>query len=271
MHIGIYGCGWLGLPLAQSLISQGHQITGSRRPGADMQALIDAGIKPLEMAVGIPLSSITLQAVFKPQLLIINIPYGRKQQNLHFTHHLCQFISSAYRQQVKAILFISSTSVYGNSAGITTEQQLAKPQTLSAKANYAVEQHLRQCFGNQATVLRLAGLVGPSRHPISHLAGKKGLSHAHSPVNLVHLEDVIQAIGKIVNKQLFGHTLHLSSQQHPTRQQYYCWSAKKLGLPLPEFTQQTMPEEEGKCIDAQQSCQLMGLTLAYPSPYDMLP
>ena len=42
-------------------------------------------------------------------------------------------------------------------------------------------------------ILRLAGLVGPGRHPGRFFAGKSAPDGQHG-VNLVHLEDVIGAI-----------------------------------------------------------------------------
>ena len=132
-----------------------------------------------------------------------------------------------------------------------------------------IEQAIFEHLAQRACVIRLAGLVGKSRHPAKYLAGRKGLPNGQQAVNLVHQHDVINAIQQIIHLQLWGQTLHLCSAEHPSRKDYYCWAATKLGLALPEFITEE-DSDSGKKIDARQSLEKLGLNLLYPSPFDML-
>ena len=47
--IAILGCGWLGLPLAKSLLSKGHEIKGSTTSESKLEVLKNAGILPFQI------------------------------------------------------------------------------------------------------------------------------------------------------------------------------------------------------------------------------
>ena len=46
MKISILGCGWLGLPLAESLIKDGHEVKGSTRDPEKLGQIREQGINP---------------------------------------------------------------------------------------------------------------------------------------------------------------------------------------------------------------------------------
>ncbi|MEI8649805.1 hypothetical protein P4S73_21085 [Paraglaciecola sp. Hal342] len=88
-------------------------------------------------------------------------------------------------------------------------------------------------------------------------------------INLVHQRDVINAIEKIILNDAWGETLLLSSTEHPTRKVYYCWAAKQLNLIPPTFSAEEQ-EQPGKHLNPEYTLRKLSLSLAYPSPYDML-
>ena len=49
--IGILGCGWLGFPLAQSFVKQGHQVNGSTTSIDKILPLAQNGINPFLIAI----------------------------------------------------------------------------------------------------------------------------------------------------------------------------------------------------------------------------
>jgi hypothetical protein len=79
---------------------------------------------------------------------------------------------------------------------------------------------------------------------------------------------VIRAIAQIIEKKIWGVTLHLAANEHPSREEYYRWAAVKLALPEPQFA--PSGPLTGKFIDASWTLQKLGLKLLYPSPFDML-
>ena len=79
-------------------------------------------------------------------------------------------------------------------------------------------------------ILRLAGLVGPSRHPGRFFAGKSAPDGQHV-VNLVHLQDVVAAIELLLQAPKGGHIYNLCAPRHPARGLFYPQMARELGLP----------------------------------------
>ncbi|KXI29546.1 SDR family oxidoreductase [Paraglaciecola hydrolytica] len=270
MQISIVGCGWLGQPLAQQLLKSGHNIVATCRSKAKLQQLQQLGLLVQQFNLGDELNKETMQAVLQSDLLILNVPPGGKHiQADFFIEHMCNLVKQAKFKGTQNLFFISTTAVYGEAQGEIIEQSVCQPTTLSGQAHLQIEQCVLDVFKHNACILRLAGLVGQERHPAKHLAAKTDLANPLQRVNLVHQQDVIEAIKLIMQGQHFGHILHLCANDHPSRQTYYQWACSKLNLVEPTF----LPSEEdktGKQINAQWTCNKLGLELKYPSPYDML-
>lgn len=270
MQIAVVGCGWLGLPLASHLQVSGHSIVATCRSESKALELNQLGFTAQRFELGDDLNSAFLTKLFACDVLILNIPVGRKNPKSEgYLQHMQGLLEYAAASQIQNLLLISTTSVYGDNSGIYTEQSPTAPSTQSAQINLALEGLTRKYFAGHSTIIRPAGLVGKDRHPANYLAGKKELGTPDNVVNLIHQDDVINAIEQVLEKNLWGHTLHLSATEHPTRADYYTWAAEQLGLELPDF----LPGNSvitGKQIDASKSLELLNLTLKYPSPFDML-
>jgi nucleoside-diphosphate-sugar epimerase len=270
MQIAVVGCGWLGLPLALSLQASGHKVVATCRSQQKANELKKLGLAAEKFELGDTLADNHLASVFASKVLILNIPVGRKHPKTEsFAKHMQALISHAANSQIQNLIFISTTSVYGKVNGIVTEQTPTHPQTQSGQINLAVEGFVSEYFTDRSTIIRPAGLIGENRHPANYLAGKTDLPNPDDMVNLVHQDDVVCAIQTVIKKELWGQTLHLSALEHPTRAQYYIWAANKLGLNPPSFVK-GVGVDLGKKVDATKSLQLLGLTLRYPSPFDMI-
>lgn len=271
MQISILGCGWLGLPLAKKLILSGHNIVATRRSEESAAALSQSGITGLSYALGDNLAKPYFSPIFQSELLILNIPPGRKTFSPDiFTAQMMDLIQQAKERGVAKVLFISTSAVYGENSRVVYEYSEPDPNSHSAKAHLKIEQFCQQLYADKACILRLSGLVGPGRHPINSLAGKTDLANGQRQVNLIHQEDVIQAILNIIDNKVFGHTLHLSCLAHPSRKDYYQWAAGQLDLPAPEFLPLHDALDTGKQINAELTLDKLALSLRYPNPRDML-
>lgn len=131
------------------------------------------------------------------------------------------------------IIFISSTSVYGNAHGELTEDSTPAPTTPGGQWLLQVEQELSRELSERLTVIRPGGLIGGERHPAKFLAGRGHIPGASTPVNLIHRDDLIEII--------LGHRglplINAVSPFHPPKGAYYTAWALKLGLPAPQFTE----------------------------------
>lgn len=269
MRISICGAGWIGLPLAKIFTQSGHQVVATKRSEADANSLARFGINGLAMDLYSPLDTHSKSLLFDCDVLVINIPPGRKsfQPEVFYTA-MCTLIDDAKGYGVKNLLFVSTSSVYGDVEGRVTESSPLSPSTASGKVHQDIERYVQEVFGEDASVLRLAGLIGDDRHPVKHLAGRKDIANGQQSVNLVHQTDVLEAIQCIVEKRIFGKRLHLCATEHPSRQEYYTWAAQQLSLPEPEFA--SPGSGKGKQLDCSETLNILGLELRYPSPCDML-
>jgi nucleoside-diphosphate-sugar epimerase len=270
MQIAVVGCGWLGLPLAINLQKSGHNIVATCRSEQKASELAKWGFETEKFELGDELTHDRLAKLFKARVLVLNIPVGRKSPTTeHYVQHMQALLKHVATSQIQNIIFISTTSVYGDTSAIVTEQSPPHPQTQSGKINLAVEVLVREYFAGRSTIIRAAGLVGEDRHPANYLAGKIGLLNPDIVVNLIHQDDVVCAISTVIKKHIWGQTLHLSASEHPTRAEYYSWAADKLNLNPPKFVEGS-GVALGKKIDATKSLKILGLSLRYPSPFDMI-
>ncbi|MGB7393995.1 MAG: SDR family oxidoreductase [Pricia sp.] len=235
--IAIMGCGWLGLPLAEQLIKDGHTIHGSTTSEEKTGKLKEKGIHPFLIS----LSEDGIQGDASGFLedmdaLVINVPpglrSGKKENYVKKMQHLHREIKAS---SVRKVIFVSSTSVYGDAEGEVTEQTPPAPVSESGRQLVASEKIFRQDADLKATIIRFGGLIGPDRHPITMLSGKQNLSNGNAPINLIHLTDCIRIITEILHKNWWNETFNGVYPQHPTKQDYYTETAIRKGLQPPEY------------------------------------
>ena len=259
----------LAFPSPDTLKNVATPLWLTKRQEQQATILNNDGIKGLPMVLGEPMSAETQKSLFASDVLILNVPPGRKSFSPEpFKLAMFGLIDQAKIHGTPKLIFISTSAVYGDQEGIVTEQTPPLPLTESGKVHLEIENHCKDIFGNDACILRLAGLVGPDRHPVKYLAGRQGITNGQQRVNLIHRFDVIRVIHQIINQNTFGDILHLCAKDHPSRRDYYLWAADRLKLPTPDFS--APGTGQGKIIDASKTLSRLGLALHYASPYEML-
>jgi nucleoside-diphosphate-sugar epimerase len=268
MKIAVIGAGWLGLPLCEKLKSKGITVLATKRTAEDAEQVTYNGVDAFAYSLG---DEALPGPLTKCHLYIINIGAGRGRFDKDvFAQQMKTLIALCLDDKRKKLIFVSTTSVYGERVREVKEDAQVEPISASAQAHVAIEDFLFENFASQCTILRLAGLVSEDRHPAVHFEGKKDVTQAHRMVNLVHRDDAIAAIEKIIEKKMFGRIFHLCSSEHPTRKDYYCWAAEQMELVPPEFLGNTEQPATGKKVDASDSIEALGLELKYDSPYKMV-
>lgn len=278
----IMGLGWLGLPLAKQLHEQGMRISGTVTSKEKQKKLLSEGIDADTFDLYTPFSTqyksnkTLIKRRFNNASLVLNIPPGRQQFNKDkYVSSMLNLIDVAMEAGLKKLIFISTTSVYGNESGTITNTSLLKPSTDSGKAHEQIENHLIHTYPNRFKILRPSGLIGPNidasiRHPIFTLCHKKNIAKGLDPVNLVHQADLIQAITALLVKDTISSAYNLAALEHPSRKDYYTWCAQQLDLPMPEFMDDTKKRQLGKLIDATDTFAELDITPKYSSPFAML-
>ncbi|EPM6512009.1 SDR family oxidoreductase, partial [Shigella flexneri] len=178
-----------------------------------------------------------------------------------------ELVDSALAHRIPRIIFTSSTSVYGDAQGTVKETTPRNPVTNSGRVLEELEDWLHNLPGTSVDILRLAGLVGPGRHPGRFFAGKTAPDGEHG-VNLVHLEDVIGAITLLLQAPKGGHIYNICAPAHPARNVFYPQMARLLGLQPPQF-RNSLDSGKGKIIDGSRICNELGFEYQYPDPLVM--
>lgn len=270
-NLVLCGCGWLGGYLASHFRSE-MNIHGTTRSPEKAQTLSEKGIHSIPFSLGD--NTDKLLAVAPGSTFILNIPPGRRNTDLtDFVNAMEQLISDVYSQTPpQQLIFISTTSVYGDQEGVISTATPTRPTTASGEAHVALEQYLFGVAPDSGYVLRLAGLTGPDRHPVKSLAGRT-LSGATQVANLVHVQDVVNTVAALMAHKPEHKLWQLCSSEHPMRGEYYPKLAKQLGLAAVEFSEPLTPlsQPSGKIIDPQATLAALDLALEYPTPWTMMP
>ena len=266
--VAIVGLGWLGLPLALHLKELGWCVKGSKQSPDDAQKLHQLGIETYPFSLSDEIKNLPdhIRPLFNVDALIITLPPSSFSSQ-QYCEYLAFLTNQAKKQGVQHLIFTSSTSVFPNISGQFDESSQLSAETEMGKTLIQAEQYLFQSGISHCDILRLAGLIGKQRHPVKFLAGKHNLK-GYSPVNLVHLEDCIQAITALLMNPNGLRTYHLCAPIHPTRAEYYTKAAVFYDLSIPQF--ECSDSDPKRIIMADKICRDLGFAYRYPNPDDML-
>ena len=236
-QISILGCGWLGLPLAKSLLQNGFSIKGSTTSLEKISLLESEGITPFLVRLEEQqISASVADFLADSQILIINIPpklRGGSTEN--FVAKITTLLPFIENSTVEKVLFVSSTSVYGEDNEFVSEVTVLNPDTEGGRQLAIVENVLQKNSRFQTTILRFGGLISDDRNPVRFLSGRVNIENPDTPINLIHQDDCIGIIEKIIALNSWDETYNAVAPFHPTRQEYYTQKATELNLALPKF------------------------------------
>lgn len=246
--ISILGCGWLGFPLAKALLEKGFSVNGSTTSTEKISTLENAEISPFLIELGeVAINGNVSEFLEGSQVLIIDIPpklRGTATEN--FVAKIKNLIPFIEKSGIKKVVFVSSTSVYSDENKLVTEETIANPDTESGKQLVACEKLIQNNSHFETTVLRFGGLIGEDRNPIRFLAGRTNIENPNAPINLIHQEDCIGIILKIIESNCWGETFNAVAPFHPSREAYYTQKANENNLEPPIFA--TSKPSFGKTI-----------------------
>ena len=227
-EISIFGCGWLGEPLAIKLIESGYKVKGSTTTPNKLDHLVSLGIKAF--LIDLDVLDDSIGDFLDTDILIIATP----SKNIDGFRKL---IFQIEKSRIQKIIFISSTSVYKNSNGIVTEVSSVKDIPL-----VEIEKLFKTNRHFQTNIIRFAGLMGYDRKPGNFFPVGKKIPNPDGYVNMIHRDDCIGIITTIIKKGLWGETFNACADTHPTRREFYTNAAIELGKDRPEFEESNLSE-----------------------------
>lgn len=264
-QISIIGCGWLGFPLANYLISEGYKIKGSTTSPTKLDLLkthhIDGYL--IELNENKILGDI-YNFLAQSDTVIINIPPGlRRNPTKNHVGEISHLVAEIEKQNVKNVLYISSTSVFNDETDFPKITAKTEPSALSdsAKQLIYIEEQLINNTSFNTTILRFGGLFDNERHPVNALSGRQHISNPEAPINLIHKEDCVQIIALILKKKIWNVVLNAVYPSHPNKKTYYSALCEKRNLPAPEFDSQS--KSRGKKVSSSKLVQLLPYTFKH--------
>lgn len=264
-QISILGCGWLGLPLAKKLIEKNFSIKGSTTSEEKLIVLEENKIQPYLIALHEDkIIGDTTDFLNKSEVLIVDIPPKlRGSQAENFVSKIENLIIAIEKSTIKKVLFVSSTSVYGDTSPIIelNEESTLNPDSEGGKQLVEVEQLLQSNKNFESTILRFGGLIGEDRHPIKFLAGRENVANPEAPINFIQQEDCIGIIEELLNQVQndnwnWNETFNAVATKHPTRADYYHKKALEMNLKVPTFVKDS--KSKGKIISSQKLQKILG-------------
>ncbi len=245
--ISILGCGWLGKPLASSLIHNGFVIKGSTTSKSKIEILKSEGIIPFLINLNTLKNSIA--DFLTSEILIISTP---SKNIIDFKKLIHQIEISNLRK----VIYISSTSVYDNLDQIVTEETPIKTSSLGD-----IEQLFKENKTFETTIIRFAGLFGYDRKPSNFIPKNKRMENPEGYINLIHRDDCVRIVEQIVIKNIWNETFNACADSHPKRRDFYTKEALKIGREAPIFNENLL--NKYKIISSEKLKSMLNFSFKY--------
>lgn len=263
MRLLIVGCGDLGIRVAKQMVAHGWQVLGLRR---DVAALPDF-IEPIAADLNQPLSLQGLEVDY----LLYSVAADSGDEAAYrraYVEGLREVLTQFKARPPRQMLFISSTSVYGQHDGEwVDEQSQCAPEYFTGQVMLEAETLALQST-IPATVVRLAGLYDPARPWLINQI-KEGAWLEENPVhyaNRIHREDAAGLVAQLFANHAQGAALapvYLGVDDAPVNlYEVVEWLRGQLGV---EAKTRLMTRRSGskRCNNAL--AKTTGWTLAYPN------
>lgn len=266
--ISLLGCGWLGFPLALDLISRGFIVKGSTTSPQKLPLLKASGIDPILVQFDQSHPEPDLNELLEGDILIVSVPPGRRTVDGPENYKRMGEILAAKLpgSRITKLIFISSTSVYSDSNSFLTESSEISPETASGKVIAEIETKLL-VLPIQVIVLRLAGLFGPGRSPGRFFSGRTNIPNGLAPVNMIHQDEVISLINKLIDSEAAKGIYIGATPSHPTKAEFYTLAARLEKLPEPDFISEKL---KWKIVESERVEKELGFSYKFPNLIERL-
>ena len=156
-----------------------------------------------------------------------------------YDHRMRTFLRLCQHHTPRRIVYISTSGVYGDCQGAWVDENMpCKPLTARAQRRYDAEQALMS-FCESASceymILRVGGIYGPERLPLTRLQNIKVIDPAQAPYsNRIHISDLAHTCIKAMQAQCHNQVFNVADQMPTSMSDYFIKLADFAGLPAPE-------------------------------------
>jgi nucleoside-diphosphate-sugar epimerase len=270
-RIVIAGCGDVGTTLGNLLNRSGHEVWGLKRNPQSLPPTI----KPLAADLTRPESLAVLPAAIDYVFYAAAAGgFNEQQYRAAYCDGVHNLIAVLYQQSqdIKRFFFVSSTSVYAQSAGEwIDEDSPAEAAGFSGESLRAGENLLWQSR-YPGTVVRFAGIYGPGRtRLIDSVFGGTASCVANVYSNRIHRDDCARMLQHLLQLQQ-PESLYLGVDDAPVLQcEVLQWLAARLGVAGPGITTVSAADRAGRArMGSNKRCsntrlKTSGFAFTYPS------
>nr|WP_275298050.1 NAD-dependent epimerase/dehydratase family protein [Halomonas campisalis] len=266
------GCGDIGMVLGRELIEAGHRVIGARRKAA---ALEGSGIEPMALDLG---DEAALAKLPNADFVVYVLSADRFDEAAYRTAYPdgLKAVLRTYEGRDKPpqrILFVSSTSVYGQKEGERVDEQSpAESAGFSGVLMREAEQALHDS-PLAGSVVRFSGIYGPGRDRLIHQVLEGRIAPKSPPMysNRIHRDDCAGVLGHLIALSEVGRPvddLYLASDCDPAPlYEVMAWMAGLLKVESTEVIQAPLRKRASKRCDNSRLL-ATGYAFRYPSYRD---
>lgn len=265
-HISILGCGWLGTALAKRLVEHDLLVKGSTTSEEKLQPLASCGVEAFLINLSPQVNEGYDHSFFEAHTLIFSLPMEEREDiDAYLPQQIEELINLIHRSPIQHLIFLSSVNVYPNLNSVVTERDVLHPESKKAKALIEAERMLQMQPDFNTTIIRLAGMFGQGRHPGGFLANRKNLRNGEALVNLVHLDDCVNIIHKLLETpSCRGEVLNVCAPKHPKKSEFFRKAALNGGFTPPTFLDDK--HRSFKIVSSEKVQRLLKYQFVYENP-----
>ena len=234
----IAGCGVTGSAVATSLIEDNHQVYGLKRhPPQD-----ESGIRYIEADLAV---AADLEGIDTDFDLVIYILSPDDRSELSYRRVFVDGVNNLLKVFSKSrpdtrFIFISSTSVYGQSHGEwVNENSVTAPESVTGRIILQAESAFL-AYSKLNCIVRFSGIYGRGRsHLIDAVINNREVQYEPPYyMNRIHWQDCVRVINFIASRMMAGEAIesvYLASDDDPApKWDVFNFLADKLGVAPPE-------------------------------------
>ena len=256
MHVLIVGFGLIGRQLATMLVAQGHAVTALSRTVAQQ-----AGVRHLAQSV----QAINLSGIPAIDWVYVILSPDARTASAYsqvFCDSLVPLSRTLQSHPVQHMVFISSTSVYGEQQGEwVDEHSHVMPTTATAQVLWQAEQQWREYWQNRLIVIRPSWIYGPQRLRLINWVKQAKPVKTGQWTNRIHEADLVGCLAHLICLTQHEAVYILTDQCPVQQQQVLDYIAQQLCMKPVEPIESMVT---GKCIRSVYLAD-SGYVLRYPS------